>query len=462
MSRNRGTILLIVAIAIAFGIEVATNSVGNDEALLKLGALPDNGQLQREFWRIATYSFLHFNSLHLLLNVGLLLWIGRIVERQIGTGQGALIYFISVVSSAIAILLVHYFHPKFGATVGASGGVFGLLGASLVISYRRNKNPQLRMWLCIVLLAGFAISFLPDISMAGHIGGIIAGVPLALLVKPRPNGIDGCNALITGASAGIGREFARQLAARARTLVLVARREQRLIELRDELRNRNARLQVHTRMVDLCDKSQIDELVRWLKENKIEIDFLINNAGLGDYGSVATSDVERDDRMIHVNIAALTFLTHQLLPRLIARKRGAILNVSSSAGFLPIPGMALYAASKAYVNSFTEALRAELRGSGVVVTALCPGPVHTEFGDVAKRPGGQPETGPEFVYVSVEKTVRDALAAVESDKPLVIPGFFMKLGMFLVRITPMSILRLAWRLGAKRGTHRSCKRSATV
>jgi short-subunit dehydrogenase len=262
--------------------------------------------------------------------------------------------------------------------------------------------------------------------------------------------LDNCSALITGASAGIGREFARQLANRARTLVLVARREQRLNELRDELRNRNAQLNVHTRVVDLCDKAQTDELVRWLEQNKIEIDFLINNAGLGDYGSIATSDIERDDRILQVNIAALTFLTRQFLPPMIARKRGAILNVSSSAGFLPIPGMGVYAASKAYVNSFSEALRAELHNTGVCVTALCPGPVHTEFGDAAKRPGGEPETGPEFIYVSVEQTVRDALAAIESNKPLVIPGFFMKLGMFLVRIAPMWILRLAWRLGARR------------
>ncbi len=262
--------------------------------------------------------------------------------------------------------------------------------------------------------------------------------------------IDGCSALITGASAGIGREFARQLATRARTLVLVARREQRLNELRDELRNRNAQLNVHVRAVDLCRKSQIDDLIAWLDQNKIDIDFLINNAGLGDYGSFATSDPERDDRIIQVNIVALTLLIRRLLPQMIARRRGTILNVSSSAGFLPIPGMAAYAASKAYVNSFSEALRAELGGTGVTVTALCPGPVHTEFGDVAKRPGGEPERGPEFVYVSIEKTARDTLAAVEADRPLVIPGFAMKLGMFLVRITPMSILRLAWRLGMKR------------
>src|SRR6202035_4637902 len=101
--------------------------------------------------------------------------------------------------------------------------------------------------------------------------------------------LDNCNALITGASAGIGREFARQLANRARTLVLVARREQRLNELRDELHSRNAQLNVHTRVVDLCEKTQIDELVRWLEQNKIEIDLLINNAGLGDVGPFAAS-----------------------------------------------------------------------------------------------------------------------------------------------------------------------------
>jgi len=153
--------------------------------------------------------------------------------------------------------------------------------------------------------------------------------------------IEGCSALITGASAGIGREFARQLATRARTLVLVARREQRLNQLRDELRNRNAHLSVHARVVDLCDKGQIDELVRWLERDKINIDFLINNAGLGDYGSFATSDPQRDDRILEVNIVAPTLLTRRLLPQMIARKRGAILNVSSSAGFLPIPGMAV-------------------------------------------------------------------------------------------------------------------------
>jgi len=261
--------------------------------------------------------------------------------------------------------------------------------------------------------------------------------------------LEGCNALITGASAGIGREFARQLAPRSSSLVLVARRQTRLQQLREELQKLNQQLNVHILAIDLSSKSEIDDLVRWIEQNKIEIDLLINNAGLGDIGDFATSDRQRNDQMLLVNIVALTRLTREWLPQMIARKRGAILNVSSSAGFLPISEFAVYAASKAYVTSFSEALRAELRGTGVSVATLCPGPVRTEFGDVAKRSGEEARTAPEFVYVSVEQVVRDTIAAIESDKPLIIPGAFMKFGMFLVRITPLPILRLAWRFSAK-------------
>jgi short-subunit dehydrogenase len=262
--------------------------------------------------------------------------------------------------------------------------------------------------------------------------------------------VDNCSALITGASAGLGREFARQLAGRARSLVLVARREQKLNELRDELMLQNPNLSVHTHRTDLANPSELEELITWLEREKIDVDLLINNAGLGDLGPFATSDLIRNEEIMLVNMVALTSLTRRLLPEMIARKRGAILNVSSSAGFLPIPGFAIYGATKAYVTSFSEALRAELRGTGVSVCALCPGPVQTEFQEVAKRPGEQSESGPEFVHVSVGQAVRDALAAVEADRPLVIPGLAMKLGMFLVRITPMSILRWASRFSAKR------------
>ena len=262
--------------------------------------------------------------------------------------------------------------------------------------------------------------------------------------------LDRCSALITGASAGIGREFARQLAGRARSLILVARREARLNQLRDELRQQNPNLTVHIRKANLADLAQLKELEGWLEHEKIDVDLLVNNAGLGDLGSFATSDPARNEQMTLVNMVALTSLTRHLLPQMIANKHGAILNVSSSAGFLPIPGFAVYAATKAYVTSFSEALRAELRGTGVSVSALCPGPVHTEFQEVATRSGGQPEIGPKFICVTVDQVVQDALTALEADRPLVVPGIAMKLGMFLVRITPMPILRLLSQLAPRR------------
>lgn len=257
--------------------------------------------------------------------------------------------------------------------------------------------------------------------------------------------LERCSALITGASAGIGRELARQLASRAGALVLVARRGDRLLQLRDELTATNSNLDVQIHAADLREPSEREELSSWLEREKIEIDFLINNAGLGDHGPFATSDAARVDDMIRLNIDALTSLTHRLLPAMIARRRGAVLNVSSSAGFLPIPEMAVYAATKAYVTSLSEALRAELRGSGISVTSLCPGPVHTEFNDIAKRPETPGMSAPEFTHVSVEEVARAGLRAVERDQPLAVPGVVMKLAMLLVRLTPLPLLRLASR-----------------
>ena len=263
--------------------------------------------------------------------------------------------------------------------------------------------------------------------------------------------IDGCNALITGASAGIGCEFARQLAGRARSMILIARREEQLVELNHELQQQHENLRVHIRKVDLSNLAQLKELMESLDREQVEIDLLVNNAGLGDAGLFATSDPTRNEQMLLVNVVALTSLTRHLLPHMIAKRHGGILNVSSSAGFLPIPGDGVYAATKAYVTSFSEALRAELRGTGVSVCALCPGPVQTEFQEVARRQGVQPRLGPKFVVVPVEQVVRDALAALESDQPLVIPGFAMKFVMFLSRLMPMPLLRLVFRLVPARG-----------
>ena len=258
--------------------------------------------------------------------------------------------------------------------------------------------------------------------------------------------LEGSSVLITGASAGIGREFARQLAGCAGLLVLVARRRERLEGLRDELTKCDPNLSVHVRVTDLSDNRSVMELCDWLERERFSIDLLINNAGLGDMGPFATSELQRVKEMLAVNITALTLLTRLLLPGMIVRRRGAILNVSSSAGFLPIAGFAVYAATKAYVTSFSEAIRAELRGTGATVTSLCPGPVRTEFTEVAHRSAAAWEkSSPGFTHVSVDDVVRTALDAVAAAKALVIPGFIMKLGMLLVRLTPMPLLRLASR-----------------
>jgi short-subunit dehydrogenase len=261
--------------------------------------------------------------------------------------------------------------------------------------------------------------------------------------------LDSCHALVTGASAGIGREFARQLAGRAATLVLVARRKVRLEELRAELLQRHSPLRVEIRPTDLSKHESIDELLAWAATQKPTIDVLINNAGLGDLGAFVSGDPERIDQMMLVNMVALTRLTRGLLPAMIAQKRGAVLNVSSSASFLPIPNFAVYAATKAYVTSFSDALRSELRGTGVSVTALCPGPVRTEFTEVARRSSSAVVPAPELAHVPVEEVVTAALHGLERNRPIVIPGALMKFGMALVRLTPLAVLRFATRLSAK-------------
>ncbi len=262
--------------------------------------------------------------------------------------------------------------------------------------------------------------------------------------------LDGCNALITGASAGIGREFARQLADRAHSIILIARRDERLIELAGQLQREHPKLLVHIRKVDLADLGQLQGFLASLDSEKLEIDLLINNAGLGDSGPFTKSDPVRNKEMMLVNVATLTLVTRHLVPQMIAKHRGGIVNISSSAGFLPIPGLAVYAATKAYVTSFSEALRAELRETGVSVCAVCPGPVVTEFQQVAKREGVQSDIGPKFLVVTVEQVVRDALAALEADRPLVIPGFAMKLLMLLTRLMPLPIFRLVARMSPRK------------
>lgn len=248
--------------------------------------------------------------------------------------------------------------------------------------------------------------------------------------------------MITGASAGLGSEFARQLAPFASTLVLVARRADRLEHLKHELEDRHPALTVRVYAADLGDPSRVVALARWLDEEKIRVSFLVNNAGLGDKGPFATADWPRVRAMLDVNIAALTQLTYLLVPALREGGRGAVLNVGSIAGLIPVPYMAVYGATKAYVNSFSEALRIELRDTGVTVTALLPGPAETEFVEVARRRDDNPAwDAPHELQVSVEEVVRAGLAAVACDRPRVIPGWKVALLMGVAVALPLGILR---------------------
>jgi short-subunit dehydrogenase len=250
----------------------------------------------------------------------------------------------------------------------------------------------------------------------------------------------GCTALITGASSGIGKELARQLAPHARCLLLVARR----VELLEALSAEVARsgLRVHCIAADLADPNSVSELIAEIRATGESPTFLVNNAGLGDHGPFAESEWDRVDAMLEVNMKALTRLTHALLPRMLQMGRGAILNVGSIAGYLPVPGMAVYAASKAFVNSFSESLRAELRGTGVSVTVLCPGPVDTGFRQVASRDGSQQLLqSPQFFKVSVERVAREGLEAVALERARRVPGVLVSVAMGLLALVPLCVLR---------------------
>jgi uncharacterized protein len=261
----------------------------------------------------------------------------------------------------------------------------------------------------------------------------------------------GRTVLITGASAGIGYEFARQLAPVARTIVLTARRNDRLEALKSELQVINPKLQLFSRALDLRDKEELERFCDWLDQSGLAVDLLINNAGLGDHGPFVDSGWERVNSMLQINVYALTYLTFKVLPTMRKAGSGAILNVSSIASLLPVPNSAVYAATKAYVTSLSEALRAELRSSNISVTALCPGPVSTEFLARATREGDrESHTAPDFFIVPVEEVVRQGLEAVRKDRARVVPGAIVNLAMTVVAFLPMFIKRLVYNARVKR------------
>nr|WP_226894963.1 SDR family oxidoreductase [Luteolibacter marinus] len=249
-------------------------------------------------------------------------------------------------------------------------------------------------------------------------------------------------ALVTGASAGIGAEFARQLAPRCEVLVLIARRSERLVELAGELERNNPGLRVMPMEADLTDPADRLQTVGHLLAKGLVPDLLVNNAGMGDYGEFVTSDWMKVESMLRLNVEALTHLTHALLPTMIERGKGSILNVSSLASTLPIPDFAVYAATKAYVSSFSEALRLEVHEHGLRVMALCPGPVHTEFGEVAGRNPDTDFGAREWFYVPKEQVVREGLAGLEADKPRVFPGWQVAAAAIGISLLPLAVIRL--------------------
>jgi len=254
--------------------------------------------------------------------------------------------------------------------------------------------------------------------------------------------------LITGANSGIGLELARQAAAAGHSLILVAQDLPRLEAAADELRRS---VTVHTIAEDLSQPAAAQRVYDQVRALGAEVDCLINDAGFGDYGSFASCDLAKQERMIGVNITALTALTRLFLPPMLERGRGHILNVASVTGFLPGPLMSVYFASKHYVLAFSESLFEELRGSGVKVTVLCPPPVSSSFSRTAQIARAS--------YMATTKTTPAEVARygyrmMKRGKPIAVYSLRYKfLIAFLIRITPRSALRrLLHRLNAQ-GSH---------
>jgi hypothetical protein len=243
--------------------------------------------------------------------------------------------------------------------------------------------------------------------------------------------------LVTGASSGIGLELARCFAADGSRLVLVARKGNALEALAGELRNVH-QIQAQVITADLAHPESPARLLAHLQSAGLKIDVLVNNAGFGAQGKFAELPLGRQLEMLQVNMTTLTHLTGLLLPGMIERRRGGILNVASTAAFQPGPGMAIYYATKAYVLSFSEALAEELAGTGVTVTAVCPGPTTTNFGAAANmRTRGFVKK----VSMSAEEVARQGHAGYRRGKAVVINGFRNALPAFLVRLLPRAVVR---------------------
>lgn len=260
------------------------------------------------------------------------------------------------------------------------------------------------------------------------------------MALPAPDPSATC--VVTGASAGIGAELARQLAARGHALTLVARRRERLESLAGELRGRHG-VGVEVQDCDLADAAARRRLIDALRAGERHVDVLCNNAGYGAFGRFHELPPERETAMVEVNVVALHELTAAFLPEMVRRGHGAVLNVGSMAGFQPQPLNATYAATKAFVNSFSEAVAAELSGTGVSITVLCPGPVETEFGEVAGVDHLESRL-PGFLSQSAAEVAEAGIEGMAAGKRLVFPGRGQGTVAQMGRMAPRGLLLPAW------------------
>jgi uncharacterized protein len=269
------------------------------------------------------------------------------------------------------------------------------------------------------------------------------GSLLRLVALPQPDFHSTC--LVTGASSGIGADVARSLARRGHGSTLVARRAERLEELATELRDEHG-VRVEVVEADLGDAAGRDGMFARLAELQLRVEVLVNNAGFGSGGLFVELDAERETEMVRLNVEAVIALCGRYVPDMVRRGRGAVLNVASTAAFQPLPRQATYGATKAFVLSFTDALHAELDRTGVTATALCPGPVRTEFADSAGI-GEEAEGLPGVFWAESPEVAEQGVRGLEHDRRVVVPGLLNRAGALGGQHVPRSLLlRLAGRL----------------
>jgi short-subunit dehydrogenase len=258
------------------------------------------------------------------------------------------------------------------------------------------------------------------------------------MALPAPS--DATTCVVTGASSGIGADIARELAKRGLGVTLVARRAERLKSLADDLA---AAHQVRTEIIsaDLTDPGARVDLLPIVEERGLTPEVLINNAGFSTTGPVYRAQHTREMALVRTNVEAVVDLCTLFLPGMVDRRRGAVLNVASTAAFQPLPGQASYAASKAFVLSYTQAVRAEVRPKGVTVTALCPGPVDTEFAETAGFGEGEAESAlPRFMWLPSAQVAKAGIDGLDQGRSVVIPGPANRVSAYLAHLAPRSLV----------------------